>query len=64
MLAYQIKGQSTARVTPRDLAHWSVLDFGELPSTFWNVNFTTVTRFPATLNVDVFVKQLLLKLCM
>ena len=63
MLAYQIKGY-TARVTPRDLARCRVLDFGELPNTLWNVNFTTITRFPATLNADVFMKQLLLKLCM
>ena len=28
----------------------------------WNVNFTTVTRFPVTLNAD-FVKQRLFKLC-
>ena len=28
-LANQIKGQSTARVTPRDIARWRVLDFGE-----------------------------------
>ena len=28
-LANQIKGQNTARVTPRDIAHWRVLDFGE-----------------------------------
>ena len=36
----------------------------ELPNTLWNVNFTTITRFPATLNADFFMKQLLLKLCM
>ena len=34
----------------------------ELPNTLWNVNFTTITRFPATLNADVFMKQLLLRL--
>ena len=50
-------------MTPHELAHWSVLDFGELPNTFWNVNFTTITRFPAMLNADVFVKQLLLISC-
>ena len=36
----------------------------ELPNTLWNVNFTTITRFPATLNADFFMKQLLVKLCM
>ena len=36
----------------------------ELPNTLWNVNFTIITRFPATLNADFFMKQLLLKLCM
>ena len=36
----------------------------ELSNTLWNVNFTTITRFPATLNADFFMKQLLLKLCM
>ena len=36
----------------------------ELPNTFWNVNFTTITRFPVTLNADFFMKQLLVKLCM
>ena len=64
MLANQIKGQNTGRVTPCDLARWSVLDFGERPTALWNVNFTTITRFPATLNADVFMKKLLLKLCM
>ena len=29
MLASQIKGQNTARVTPRNLSRWRVLDFGE-----------------------------------
>ena len=28
-LANRIKGQNTARVTPRDIARWRVLDFGE-----------------------------------
>ena len=28
-LANQIKGQNAARVTPRDIARWRVLDFGE-----------------------------------
>ena len=36
----------------------------ELPNTLWNVNFATITRFPATLNADFFIKQLLLKLCL
>ena len=36
----------------------------ELPNRLWNVNFTTITSFPATLNADFFMKQLLLKLCM
>ena len=36
----------------------------ELPNTLWNMNFTTITRFPVTLNADFFMKQLLLKLCM
>ena len=27
----------------------------ELPNTIWNVNFTTITRFPETLNADFFV---------
>ena len=35
----------------------------ELPNMIWNVNFTTVTRFPVTLNADFFVKQRLFKLC-
>ena len=36
----------------------------ESPNTLWNVNFTTITRFPATLNADFFTKQPPLKLCM
>ena len=41
---------------------WSVLDFGEsYQIRFGTVNFTTITRFPETLNADFFMKQLLLK---
>ena len=29
MLASQMKGENTALVTPRDLARWRVLGFGE-----------------------------------
>ena len=36
----------------------------ELLNTLWNMNFATITRVPATLNADFFMKQLLLKLCM
>ena len=36
----------------------------DLPNTIWNLNFTTITKFPATLNADFFVTQRLPKLCM
>ena len=34
--------------------------FGTREWPIWNVNFTTTTRFPSTLNADFFVKQRLL----
>ena len=63
-------GQSDQRMeySPSDSSRPHVLKclgfWPELPNTLWNVNFTTITRFPATLNADFFMKQLLLKLCM
>ena len=58
----RIEYSSRAPSRPRALA---CLGFWrELPNTLWNVNFTTITRFPATLNDDFFMKQRLLKLCM
>ena len=53
MLANQNKGWNTARVTPHDLARLPVLDFGKsYQICFWNMNFTTITRFPATSNAN------------
>ena len=50
-LANQIKRQNTARVTPRDTRALACLGlWRELPNTLWNVNFTIITRFLATLN--------------
>ena len=53
MLANQNKGWNTARVTPHDLARLRVLDFGKsYQICFWNMNFTTITRFPVTSNAN------------
>ena len=55
-----IKRQNTAQETPRALAYlgfWRVF-----LNTPWNVNFTTIRRFPVMLNADFFVKQRLLEL--
>ena len=58
MLANQNKGWNTARVTPHDLARLHVLDFGKsYQICFWNMNFTTITRFPATSNANFLWKN-------
>ena len=64
MLAKQIKGLTQRGDSSRPRALKCLGFWPELPNTYWNVNFTTITRFPATLNADFFMKQLLVKLCM
>ena len=44
-------------MTHRDLALACLGFWRELPNTIWNVNFTTITRVPATLNADCFVNN-------
>ena len=64
MLVKQIKGLAQRSDSSRPRALKCLGFWPELPNTHWNVNFTTITRLPATLNSDFFMKQLLVKLCM
>ena len=62
MFANQINGlECSSSDSSRTRALVCLGFWRELLNTLWNVNFATITRFPATLNAGFFVKQRLLK---